>query len=178
MEQNYFNELIVNDFYGLKLKFQTKLKSIGLEFDEDLFVDTLLKCNNTLNNKDLPKNDLLKYWWVAYCNELKRPKTYSQVDINENIDYYDRCDKTYDEEIDEIYELVINELYKKFDKHIIDAWVNHTCYNKSYKGLEEMGYKFKFNNEFKKINRYIKTKLITSNVEITELLYSFQYKES
>lgn len=175
MERNYFNELVVKDFYVLKTKFQTKLKTMGLEFDEDLFVDTMLKCDKALINKDLPKHDLLKYWWVSYCNEVKRNKNIVYIDINDDID---SCDEMYEDIVDDIYNFVIKELNNNFDNTVIDAWINHICHNKSYKELIEMGYNYKFNNEFKKITRFIKNKILKTNKEFDVLRYNFYHKES
>ena len=42
----------------------------------------------------------------------------------------------------------------------------------------EMGYNYKFNNEFKKIMRFIKNKILKTNKEFDVLRYNFYHKES
>lgn len=155
-----FMDIIGADFDNIKDSFINRCKKFEMEFDEDVFMDTLLNCERVLGDKEMIKSDCLRYYWVAYANKLKTIKSKQDLFIpyddilNYNIQQplYD----SYNPLIDSMYNEIVKLAYKKFDKTYVDAWLIHVCEGKSYKELRDMGYNFKFNDIFKRITRLIK----------------------
>lgn len=164
-----FSFYISNYFYEIKSNFQSGLKKRGLKFDEDIFSESCLKCLETLKDKEITEQEALKYFWVAYVNRLKTPDKI----LFESFDEIDIMDEDYDSEIDELYDILIENLNKKFDNDLVEAWRLHFAKGVKYKELKEMGYDYNFNPEFKKIIRYIKNKLLEENPRCKELSKKF-----
>lgn len=165
MNTSTFISIISNNFERIKKNFQTGLKTNGYEFDEDLFIDTLLRCSCTLKDKQMTEKEAAKYYWVSYINSLKRVKSNPlEFDIEE----YDIDDpeEEYNEDIDGLYNYIILSVESKFGTDISNAWREHICHGKTYKELEMMGYKMKFNYEFKRITRFIRNHLVKHRIFI------------
>lgn len=176
MGESNFKEAICNNFNNLKRNFQSGLKNKGYDFDEDLFIDTLLKCGSALKNRDITKSEMIKYCWTAYVNGLKRLKLKEKTTLDIEETTVEIYDIPYNEDIDRIYEIIIKEVKERFEEHISSAWISHVCHNKSYKELESDGYDFKFNYEFKRIMRYIRNNLLKNNEELSELVKNLKDK--
>lgn len=166
-----FDFIISESFYEIYENFKIGLKRRGLKFDDDIFSDSYLKCVETLKNKELTKKEAIKYLWVAYINRLKMPdkiKFESFDSIKHNIE-----DEEYDNDIDEIYNILFIYLRKNFSEKLIEAWRLHFEKGLTYKELKDMGYDYNFNPEFKKIIRYIRNKLLKDCKEYYELTKRF-----
>lgn len=168
-------EIIKENFLNIKQNFQIGLLRYGYEFDEDLFVDVVLKCIKTLENKDLSKQEFSKYIWVAYLNKVKRIKS-KKIFINSLDDFIEVdenlyiIDEEYNENTDNLYNEIVKEIKNKFGESVTNAWILHICHNKSYKELANDFRDMKFNFEFKRIKKYILNKLVKTNKNILELM--------
>lgn len=165
-----FDFIIGKYFYEIKSNFQSGLKKRGLRFDEDIFSDSYLKCCETLGDKEMTKKEALKYFWVAYINRLKTPDKikFESFEDSNIID-----DDEYDHEIDELYNILMEFLNKKFDNRLVEAWRLHFEKGIKYDDLRKLGYDFNFNPEFKKIMRYIRNKLSNESSRYKELVEKF-----
>lgn len=171
-----FINVIGSDFEETKQNFQIGLKKCGYEFDEDLFVDVCMKCNNVLKDRELTKKECIKYLWVAYVNTLKRIKT-NQIyitsldcilkteEIGEGI-----CVDEYNEDKDKLCEFILNAIKEKFGESVAKAWRLHICDGISYKELEREFVGMKFNFEFKRIKKYILNNLAKTDKIFIELM--------
>ena len=55
--------------------------------------------------------------------------------------------------------------------YFFEAWWAHTCENKTYKELDELGYgDVNYHNEFRQIKRYITGKFLKRNDAFRELV--------
>lgn len=170
---NVFFHNIKSRFNSFRSKIEKMSQKNGIEFDEDVFMDTLLKCADTFPNENATDVDIDTYFWKAFkqnCySNFSRNKFRNTVNFNNFDDNI--CNEVYNSDIDEIVDLIKSEVKTKFGDDIYNAWVLHVCYNKTYSELEEYGYKgLNLHNEFKQIKRYICQKAINKNQSLKRLL--------
>lgn len=164
-----FEEVLGGDFYRIRAYLEAGVRKIGYEFDEDLFIDVCEKCLRVLRTKDLTRQEYSKYLYVSYINTLRRTK--SKEIITQPIDdNYDMVDETYNEYKDKLYNSLTKAIEEKFGVNISRAWELHICHDMSYKELEHEFPGMKFNFEFKRIKKYILTRLVKEDPNIKELL--------
>lgn len=169
-------ENIVNDFNDIKKSFQLGLLKNGYSFDEDLFMDVCIKCSNTLKDRNLNKQESIKYLWAAYMNNLKRIKS-KQIYITSLdclLETEEMGEGIYEEEYnlykDKLYDFIITVIRNKFGDNVTNAWQAHICDNKTYKELAEEYKDLKFNFEFKRIKKYILNNLAKNDKVFIELM--------
>ena len=66
-----FTDIIAKQFNNIKTEFEMRSYNLFNEWDEDLFMDTYIKCSKILNDKQLTKSEYLKYFWTSYKNSFK-----------------------------------------------------------------------------------------------------------
>lgn len=169
---DYFANIIANNFEEIQKNFKNGLNKIGFEYNEDLFIDVFLKCGETLGKRKLSKCEAIKYYWVSYLNALRKYKIkekqfISTDDLSEDAEIYN---SVYDEDVDILFNFIMSEIQSKFGEHITNAWKLHICQGKTYKDLINDGFSgVKFNYEFKRIMRYIRNDLSKKDKVFAEL---------
>lgn len=154
-----FLELVAGSYDEIKVNFKIGLNKIKYSFDEDLFSDAILKCNSTLGDKIITKEEALKYFWVAYINGYKNQKKSNwvkkSVPITDDFNIIDSRPEC-DYEIDNIYREIINILKDKFGEKNTEAWVKHILFKKPYnKMLEDGEIPQNFHYIVKKIKKFL-----------------------
>ena len=166
-----FADIIASDYNNITKKFEHGLKSKGYTFDEDIFMDTFISCNNTLGDKILSSEEAIKYFWSSYINKLKTISSQKEYlvyidDMNDGEcedpwEGLDIADTHYDSYVDDLYNYIMNAVKDKYGEEeakIFDLHINNGVHTKT---LVDMGYKdVNFEYLVKKIKRYIKTHVI------------------
>lgn len=155
-----FSTIVANNFVEIKKNFKTGLKNSGYKWDEDIFMDAYVKCDNVLKDRLMDKKEALRYYWTAYINKMKNKYKSRYSIIDEIPEDYDKIDEEYNEDKD----LLCDELYKiikdKFGEMIANAWIDHRCFGKKY---EDIMKEYKFEQDFhyilKRIKKYISEEL-------------------
>ena len=115
-----------------------------------------LECGNNV--------DLKGVFVCPICNNKDKTKLLQNIEIEVGQEFVEKDNKTtYNKDIDDIYDIIINELKDHFGEQEINEWVDHICYGKPYKG-EHLDYLTK------KIRRYILHKVIGKNKILKELV--------
>lgn len=169
MDDDDHNDILSMDFENIKEKFQDDIIKHGYMFDEDIFIDVYLRCIKGTCNRGFNKNQCVKYLWVAYLNKLKQVQSKKIFigPINYNIEI---IDEPYNISIDNLYKYLTEAIKSKFGASITSAWIDHFCYDKTYKELESIYKGMRFNFEFKRIKKYILTKLVIHDEKLKDLL--------
>lgn len=180
MENSCFNDETNIFFRNVEPRFEPFKKNIkkmaiqnNIMFDEDVFMDTIIKCATTFSNKNATNKDIDMYFWMAFkqnsFSNFSRNKFRDTVNFdNINIDIFN---ENYNSDIDNILDLIKDEIINKFGENIYNAWILHICDEYTYTQLEENGYKgLNLHNDFRQIKRFIKQKLIKNNKILKELL--------
>lgn len=169
MYKDKFSTIIANNFPEIKRTFKSGLKNSGYKWDEDIFMDTYIKCDNVLGDRIIDKKEALKYFWTAYINKLKNYYKSKHSIIEVIRDDYDMIDKEYN-----IFkDILCNEIYKmvkkEFGKEIANAWVDYRAYHKSVNEImEKYHFKQDFHYTLRKIKKYI-NEIIRNDPYIIEL---------
>lgn len=140
-----FMESISEQFNSIKEDFKCKIKRIGLSFDEDIFSDTIIKCNNNLKDRKCNKKDMISYFWQAFKNNTLRELYYSRNKLRGEltIDIKDEPYNIEEIDFDKVSQMIIDEygceLYQLFALH-----ANGTSYEELSKLTDINNVKYKF----------------------------------
>lgn len=141
---------IANNFNDVKHKFEVGIERVGLAFDEDIFSDTLIKCNEKLKETNINNNEMIYYFWMAFKNNTLREVGYLRNHTTDEIPE-DIIDEEYNEKntFEQVTKLIINEfgeeIYQLFSLH-----ANGMTYEELYKitNLENLKYTFRRVREY------------------------------
>lgn len=159
------SEIMKDKFHEIMSNFKRASAKNNIIFDYDIFVETYIKCNETLKNKNFTKEEMIQYFWVAFNNNMKKylinNSKYSLVDLEEAAEV---LDEPYDDRRTIVYETIIDFVKTNFKENEFKAWYLHFAENKSYEELVKIGYNnMNFHNLFRNINNQIKNKLPKEN---------------
>lgn len=154
---NKFMEYISDDFQKIKSSFEVGITRSGLAFDEDIFSDTIIKCNNKLDKENLTKNQMIYYFWMAFKNNTLRELGYLRNNTTDEIPEDIIDDEPYEKENDKfekVSQLIIDkfgeELYQLFSLH-----ANGTTYEDLYKITKQENLKY----IFRRIREYVRNNI-------------------
>lgn len=143
----------------------------GLPFNEDVFHDTLMKCDATYKDD---VNDIIKvraYFWTAF--KMNTIKHYSRlkptVDITECY-ALGLADEEYESDIDEFVDIVKESLYEEFGQELSDIWLRHVEKGDTYDELKDDCPVKNIHYQFKKIRKFIREELPKKNPRFREML--------
>lgn len=135
----------------------------GFNFDYDIFMDTILNCNEHLNKPDtnMPYENCLLYILKAFRNNTIKTISNSPImcNISDDMECYDTHFNTTNKNI--IYDTVLNIIRTKFGDNILNLFILH-CNGVKYKsliqksGIRNLKYKFRCIREFmrKEMSRF------------------------
>lgn len=75
-----FLDLTAKYYEKNRVKWTNLLRSVGLEFDEDVYNDTIIKVYDKLmDEEDIEtiEDEVIAYWYQSFVNNIKRNKQYS-----------------------------------------------------------------------------------------------------
>lgn len=162
-------------FREIKRNFQRASFRNGFKFDEDVFIDTYIKCCEHLKNTDMDEKQLIQYYWVSFVNNMKkeyRQKFYriEEVEIKDE-EEIEIIDENYDDRREKVYDYIISHVKENFDNDSFKMWYLHFAENKDYEDLKNMGYiDTNFHNLFRNINNSIKNKLPKINKDYNNII--------
>ena len=173
MYKQKFIDIIVENFNEIQRNFKIGLLNKGYMYDEDLFNDAFISCNNALYDKELTKKEAIKYFWTAYINKYKTKmsKNKNLLSFEDVTNDIDLSEEIYDETIDEIWNIIIQAVRDKFGIKKAFIWELYVCHGKSSKEIRNMGIQVdNFVYLTRQIKRYILNQLIPSNQKLQELI--------
>jgi hypothetical protein len=165
MGAKLLREIMETRFHEIQNNFKCASKKMGYTFDYDIFIETFIKCDEKLKNKDVTEEQIIQYFWVAFSNNLKKDfNKRSKISIVDLEEASEVIDEPYDDRRTFIYETMMKHIEANFKPHEVKAWYLHFAENKTYDELVKMGYdNINFHNSFRNINNYIKNQLPREN---------------
>lgn len=165
MGAKLLREIMETRFHEIQNNFKCASKKMGYTFDYDIFIETFIKCDEKLKNKDVTEEQIIQYFWVAFSNNLKKDfNKKSKISIVDLEEASEVLDEPYDDRRTFIYETMMQSLEKNFKPDEVKTWYLHFAENKTYEELIDMGYNnLNFHNSFRNINNYIKNQLPKEN---------------
>lgn len=165
----YLNQISLR-YDEIKKSFQMNISKLKMNFDEDIFQDTLIKCSETYKDDVSDIKKIKAYFWTAFktntinCNQ--RRKRVEDIDATP----VDIIDEEYMEEIDEFVEIAKNALYAEFGEEITDLWLRHVTKDEEYEDLARESGINNIHYQFKKIRKYIREELPKKNQRFKEIM--------
>lgn len=165
----YLNQ-ISSRYDEIKKSFQINISKLKMNFDEDIFQDTLIKCSETYKDDVSDIKKIKAYFWTAFktntinCNQ--RRKRVEDIDATP----VDIIDEEYMGEIDEFVEIAKDALYAEFGEEITDLWLRHVTKDEEYEDLARESGINNIHYQFKKIRKYIREELPKKNQRFKEIM--------
>ena len=172
MATNYdFLEMVGRNYEDIKKLFEINSKSQKMDFNEDIFHDSIMKSAEQYKDDANDYKKVKAYLWVAYrtnmINIIERTKP---MECFEDLIDFDIVDEEYVPEMDDLYDIVRMELYEEFDCDIVNLWFEHVCNNKKYEELEAISGIHNIHYQFKKIRNFIRNEIPLKNERFNEIL--------
>ena len=155
MKQKFLT-YVANNFKTIKNKFELHIKRVGLSFDEDIFSDTILKCNEKLKESNINDKEMLYYFWMAFKNNTLREIGYIRNNTTDQIPE-DIIDEYDDEKID-LFDVVTKLIIDEFGEEIYQLFSLHAngmTYEELYKITKKENLKY----IFRKVREYVRRKI-------------------
>ena len=166
----YLNQ-ISSRYDEIKKSFQMNISKLKMNFDEDIFQDTLIKCSETYKDDVSDIKKVKAYFWMAFkqntLNYTQRKKRTEDIDSYSGLDI---IDEEYMEEIDEFVEIAKDALYGEFGEEITDLWLRHVTKDEEYEDLAKESGINNIHYQFKKIRKYIREELPKKNQRFKEIM--------
>ena len=151
MDNTDFSSYISKEYKTLKKCFRSQCKKSGLEFDEDIFHDTIIHC---FDKPNIDISNIKNYLFCAFKQNLLRDKQYFCNSMHVDTEEYVVTDIPFDctESLVE-YNDIIQILEKKFGKELINIYKEHLD-GYSIRELEEQYNIQNLNYKLKQIKQY------------------------
>lgn len=171
-DENVFFKKIEKRFKNFKNKIIKLSYKNNIGFDEDVFMDSILRCTETFKNENATDIDVDNYFWKAYkqnmISNFTRDKFKNSVSLDKFEDNINDC--VYSDDIDEIVEIIKKEVKENFGEKFLDAWLLHIYNGLTYKELECDYTGLNLHNKFRQIKRDITQKYVKTNPKLKSLL--------
>ena len=170
---NEFFNRMGTGFKSFKDKIMKLSQKNNIEFNEDVFMDTIIRCLSTFPTENVTPIDVEKYFWKAFKQNSFSNFSRNKFRDTVNFDVFGDglINEEYNADIDEIVDLIKAEVEREFGGVICDAWILHVCYDYTYEDLEKRGYEgLNLHNEFRQIKRHICNKVVKKNNKLKTLL--------
>lgn len=171
-------DIMEKKFHEIKNNFKRASVRNYISFDEDVFMDTYIKCYEHLKNTNMDEKQIIQYLWVSFINNIKKESKKNRYTIEKigiegafNDDNIESIDEPYDDRRYKVYDYIISYVKENFNEDVFEAWYLHFTENKSYDDLIKLGFNnINFHNVFRNINNKIKTKLPKENKEYSNII--------
>lgn len=175
MNEMSFTDIVAANYNEIVRNFKAGVKNHGHVFDEDIMNDAFVSCFNSLKDKKLTKQEVIKYYWVAYVNKYKTRQEHEQImDCYDNVEeeFEDIENEHYNSTTDKIYDIIISGVQDHYGVRKATIWEMYACQGKSSKEIRAMGFNDIDNYAYftKQVKRYIKNHIIAENRELQELI--------
>lgn len=147
-----FMNFVSRNFTRIKNDFKSKIKRMGLSFNEDIFSDTILKCNDRIKQLKPDRMDMIAYLWTAFKMNTLRELSYARNNTIDEIPEISTEDfDTTNDMFNDVSELIIN----KFGEEIYELFLLHSNGVK-YDDLERMTTLRHLKYLFRRVREYVR----------------------
>lgn len=144
-----FLDIVADEYDSLKESFNTQIRSAGMVFDEDIYGETMIKCQEQIGSVEMRRDCAVAYFWKSFKTNTIREKKYSRnsqrcEDSGQDIPSYN------DGGI--LLANIMAELRKKYGFQDIDNFLRH-AEGESYGSIGDGFGKKKYHE----INQYLRS---------------------
>ena len=146
MELMTFADIISKYYNNINTLFKSRMHKRDMKFDEDSFNDAFIKCFEYFKDNLISYDDAVKYFWTVYIHMVLNEKIHESHETELPEDYDCECPE-YNEDIDNLYNTIIEDVRTEFGESGVDAINEHLHHKKQDSRTQS-----------RKICRYIKSK--------------------
>lgn len=154
MATNRFMEMIGVNFDKIKSIFQSKIGKSGYLFDEDVFLDTIIKCNQKLSAETFEDRQFIAYLWTAFKNNTLRELNYFR---NKGDDVFPE-DLLIEPEDKTLFYEVSKLIIDNFGEAIYKLFLLHAN-GATYEDLDKISDIPDLKNKFRKVREFVREEL-------------------
>lgn len=121
-DDNYFMEYISKRYDSIKNEFRGRIVRMGLVFDDDIFSDTIIRCNEKLSREKPNDKCMLSYFWRSFKLNTLRDLSYSR---NKNTNVFPELRYDPDDTVNEDFDIISDEICRKFGEETYKLFVLH-----------------------------------------------------
>lgn len=128
-----FLDIVGDEYNTLKENFRGIIVSEGMRFDEDVFSDTMLKCQEKIGDNDIERDDAIGYFWASFRNNTIREQYYHRNCLKADLGEHDVASFE-DDSI--MLKNVLGKMSKEFGADKTEMFLRHAS-GESYKEIGE-----------------------------------------
>jgi hypothetical protein len=160
MPSDILNKVIIKNYDGFKKEIITLGRKYNIQFDEDIFNDTYIKCYEILKNREITEEGVKYYFWVAFLNNSRKKYRRSKFnpslcELNESFCSDDENEEN-EEEIEIVEKIVSKEETTLFDEENYNILSPNSNNNEPNIKSQEK----KYNDNFFKLHDIVKSAII------------------
>lgn len=155
-----FMDIVGARYKDIKCIFKSRSFNNNIDFDEDIFNDTFIKCVEKFGNKEIDYETTVKYFWTAYINGVRTVANAHMHDIviplNEEI--HDCIDEDTDCDYEkQLYKTVMEAVTVKFGEDNMQIYSLYKYHNWTEDELIMAGYDCNnLSEKIKTIHKFVK----------------------
>lgn len=154
-EKNTLLEKVAENFKTIRDGFRKRISKCGLKFDEDVFSDTLIKCDERLADREyIGDKEMMAYFWTAFKTNTLRELKYARNNVTDEIPDIPDEGSDYDD-VDEMFVSVSRLIRDKFGDEMYRLFTLHAN-GKSYEELEAESGHDDLRYRFRRIREYVR----------------------
>lgn len=135
-----FLDIVGEEYDALKENFRRIIVSEGMRFDEDVFSDTLLKCQERFDNEDVGRDDAVGYFWKSFRNNTIRERYYHRNCLKADLGEHDAVSF---EDDSVMLKNVLGGMSKEFGVDRTEMFLRHAS-GESYKDIGQGFDKYRY----------------------------------
>lgn len=117
-----FLDIIAGEYNLLKKSFASMIRSGGMRFDEDIYGETMIRCQEKIGNIEIERDCAVAYFWKSFKNNTIREMKYWRNS--------QRCEESGQDIPSEddggvLLTNVMNDLRKRYGYRDIDNFLRH-----------------------------------------------------
>ena len=156
-------DIIASKYNDIVPLFKSRLIKQGIQYDEDLFNDSFIKCADKFGSEQIDSDLAIKYFWTTYINTIKS-------EFNNNIciesldeEIHDCIDNTYNEFVEDdyakdTYNTIMNAITSKYGEEDMYLYSLYKYHEWTEQDLIDAGYDcIGLDKRIKLIHKFVKS---------------------
>ena len=156
MNRGTFMDIVGIHYDDIKRLYISRDIANNRKFDEDSFNEAFIRCAKHFGNEIISKDDVMKYFWIAYINTVKGCKNKSIIEFCENYDD-EIIDDNEDSYAEKFYKIIMDAISYAFSEEDMLIYSLYKYHGWKEQELIEAGYNCKnFKTRIKTIHKFVK----------------------
>lgn len=153
MDKNRFMFFLSKNFQEIKENFKRQITALGFVFDDDVFSETIIKCNEKIDEKyqNLNDDEMINYFWQAFRINTMRELKYLRNNTTDTFPVLYENEETSYEKFENVSEMIIS----RFGEDLYNLFMLHAN-GMSYKELGKISDIKNLKYQFRCVREYVR----------------------